>query len=89
MAEKLKYIGSSLSIAAAVLAILTGQFVLALILAVVAVWGMQPSKELSKARKIDSSRPIPSASEIKQFRRENPGYSLSESIVELQKRQSD
>ena len=39
MLEKLEYIGSCLSIGAAVVAIVTGQFVLALVLAIIGVWG--------------------------------------------------
>ncbi|MDK8242431.1 hypothetical protein HMPREF2785_00800 [Corynebacterium sp. HMSC067D03] len=86
MLEKLEYIGSCLSIGAAVVAIVTGQFVLALVLAIIGVWGLKPNRNLSKAQEIDSSLPIPSASAIKQFRKDNPDFSLTESIVELQKR---
>lgn len=85
MFEKLEYIGSSLSIGVAVVAIVTGQFILALVLAIIAVWGLKPNRNFSKAHEIDSSLPIPSGPAIKQFRQENPSFSLTEAIVELQK----
>lgn len=88
MAEKLERVGYFLAIGAAVLAFVTGQFILALVLVFIALWGLKPSKSLSKVDEIDLSLPIPSAPEVKQFRQENPGSSLTEAIVELQKRQS-
>ena len=89
MSEKLTIIGSYLALFAAVLGLLSGQFLLATVVAAIGVWGLRSHNRRSALDDvIASDLPIPTAAELKSYREKNPDLSFSEAIVAWQKGES-
>lgn len=84
MIRTLTLTGSYLSIIISAVAILTGQFFLAVVLAVVGVLGISSEKKSAAQPTIDPDAPIPPVGDLKDFRTHHPELSMTEAIVALQ-----
>lgn len=85
MIRSLTTVGSYISIAASALAIVTGQFLVGTVIALIGVWGLYSEYKPSKSPGIDPDKPIPSVDALKKFRGEHPDLSFTEAISALQK----
>ncbi|MEJ4113156.1 hypothetical protein ACGE24_06495 [Corynebacterium kroppenstedtii] len=79
--------GSFVLIVASVLALISGQYLVAAVAALISIWGFQSLTRHSAFDEIaESGVPAPPVDDLKQFRHEHPELSFSESIVALQSR---